>query len=173
MSWVHDSGYQPAYAHIGYPVAVQVDGSETASSSAASSLEVIGWRSACDCGWRGTRFYSRGEWPSVTAAAPDAVDGWEDGTATFVEWRSHLDRVLPELAVHDIAQQLVEVEDRLALACQAARFAGLSWAHITRAAGGHAAVGSARRSETSGRTPPAGPRSIALSRDHHTIHLRR
>lgn len=75
MSWVHDSGYEPAYAHVGHPVAVQIDGSETASSSAATPLEVIGWRSACECGWRGTQFYPRSEWPSATALAPDAVDG--------------------------------------------------------------------------------------------------
>lgn len=75
MAWVHDSGYGPAYDHEGYPVAIQVDGSETPSSSAPTRLEVIGWRSGCECGWRGMQFYSRREWPSTSAAAPDGVDG--------------------------------------------------------------------------------------------------
>jgi len=127
MAWVHDSGYGPAYDHEGSPVAIQVDGPESPSSSAPTRLEVIGWRSACDCRWRGMQFYPRSEWPSTTAAAPDGVDGWETGTGAFAEWERHLDRVLPDLAVHDLAKQLVDVEDRLARACLSARFAGLSW----------------------------------------------
>jgi len=135
MGWTHDSGYPPAYDHSGYPVAVGLDGTETASSSTRTASEVIGWRSACECGWGGMEFYPRREWPSATGLAPDAVDGWETGTATFAEWQRHLDRVLPELAVHDLARQLVDVEERLRDAVHAARFAGLSSAAIRAAAG--------------------------------------
>lgn len=147
MAWVHDSGYEPAYAHVGYPVAIQIDGTETASSTGRTPLDVIGWRSGCDCGWRGMQFYSRREWPSTSALAPDGVDGWDTGTAAFGEWERHLNRALPELAVHDLARQLAEVEERLARACQAARFAGVSWARLTAITGGTAAIEFARRRE--------------------------
>ncbi|MDN5856744.1 MAG: hypothetical protein L0K86_28685 [Actinomycetia bacterium] len=81
------------------------------------------------------QFYPRSEWPSSTGIAPDGVDGWETGTVAFAEWERHLDRVLPELAVHDLAQQLADVEERLRAAAQAARFAGLSWSRIAAVAG--------------------------------------
>lgn len=81
------------------------------------------------------QFYPRSEWPSRTGSAPDGVDGWETGTAAFAEWERHLDRVLPELAVHDLARHLADVEERLHTAVQAARFAGLSWSRIAAAAG--------------------------------------
>ncbi|GAA2536804.1 hypothetical protein [Pseudonocardia hydrocarbonoxydans] len=171
MSWVHDSGYEPAYAHVGHPVAVQIDGSETASSSAATPLEVIGWRSACECGWRGTRFYPRSEWPSATALAPDAVDGWEDRTATFAEWQRHLDRALPDLAVHDLARQLADIEEKLAHACHAARLVGLSWTRISRAAGGHAAVQALRSVEITGSAPAV--RRTDQPRGHEAGNVRR
>lgn len=135
MAWTHDTGYPPVCDHLDYPVAVLLDGTETGSSSARAAAEVIGWRSACECGWRGMEFYSRRDWPSRSGLAPDAVDGWDTGTATFAEWQRHLDRVLPELAVHDLARQLVDVEERLRIAAQAARFAGLSWTEIRTATG--------------------------------------
>lgn len=113
MAWVHDTGYAPAYDHTGYPVSVLLDGIETASSSTRTAAEAIGWRSACDCGWRGMQFYPRSEWPSASGIAPDDVDGWETGTATFAEWQRHLARALPELAVHDLASQLADIEERL------------------------------------------------------------
>lgn len=59
------------------------------------------------------QFYSRREWPSTSAPAPDGVDGWDTGTAAFGEWERHLNRALLELAVHDLAQQLAELEERL------------------------------------------------------------
>jgi hypothetical protein len=149
MAWTHDSGYEPTYAHVGYPVAVQIDGSETASSSVATPLEVIGWRSACECGWRGMQFYSRREWPGTTALAPDGVDGWGTGTAAFAEWERHLDRALPGLAVHDLARQLADLEERFARACHAARLAGFTWDRIIVAAGAHPGVARARLREAS------------------------
>lgn len=130
MAWIHDTGYGPAYDHPGFAVAVLLDGSETSGSSAGPAPDVIGWRSACACGWRGIEFYSRREWPSATGLAPDAVDGGETGAAAFAEWERHLDRVLPELLVHDLARQLAEVEERVRVAVRAARFAGLPWSRI-------------------------------------------
>jgi hypothetical protein len=76
------------------------------------------------------QFYARREWPSPTCAAPEGVDGWETGTAAFAEWESHLDRVLPELGVHDLALQLADIEEQLRDAVHAARFTGVSWSRI-------------------------------------------
>lgn len=146
MAWTHDTGYRPAYEHTGYPVAVQDDGTEVPSSSAPTRLEIIGWRSACDCGWRGMDFYPRSQHPSPTALAPDSVDGWETGTAAYAEWDRHLHRVLPELDVHDRAQQLRVAERRLDHAIHAARFAGVTWPRIADAAGRLGAA-KARRQE--------------------------
>ncbi|MHA6783948.1 hypothetical protein ACVGOW_23585 [Pseudonocardia saturnea] len=143
MAWVHDTGYALAYEHTGYPVSILLDGTETASSSARTAAEAIGWRSACDCGWRGMQFYPRSEWPSASGIASDDVDGWESGTATFAEWQCHLARALPELAVHDLARQLAEIEERLQAAVHAARFAGLSWSRL-RAVTSRATAGSVR-----------------------------
>ncbi|RTL70011.1 MAG: hypothetical protein EKK42_03585 [Pseudonocardiaceae bacterium] len=138
MAWTHDTGYRPAYDHTGYPVAVQDDGTEAPSSSAPTRREIIGWRSACDCGWRGMDFYPRSQHPSPSALAPDAVDGWETGTAAYAEWNRHLHRVLPELDVHDRAQELAVVQQRLERAIHTARLAGVVTSRvaqlITRAA---------------------------------------
>jgi hypothetical protein len=135
MAWVHDTGYAPAYDHTGYPVAVRLDGSETGSHSGPGSEDVIGWRSGCDCGWRGAQFYPRSEWPSSSGLAPEAVDGWETGTAASAEWARHLSRGLPLLAVHDLARDLADIEQRLRDAVREARHAGVSWSGISAAAG--------------------------------------
>jgi hypothetical protein len=124
-------------------LSVLLDCTESGSSSARSAPEVIGWRSACDCGWRGLQFYPRSEWPSASGIAPDDVDGWETGAAAFAEWQRHLARVLPELAVHDLAQQLAHTEEQLQAAVHAARFAGLSWSRL-RAVASRATGGSVR-----------------------------
>lgn len=135
MGWIHDSGYRPAYAHEGYPASVLLDGTDTGSSSRQIEPSVIGWRAACECGWRGVQFYPRAEWPSPTGMAPAGVEGWESGTATFSEWQRHLDRALPELAVHDLARTLAVTETRLRDAVGVARRAGLSWSRIGAVAG--------------------------------------
>ena len=62
MAWVHDTGYGPTYTHAGFPVSVLVDGSETGTVPVRVAAQVIGWRAACDCGWRGPQFYPRAEW---------------------------------------------------------------------------------------------------------------
>ena len=162
MAWTHDTGYPPAYDHPGYPVAVLLDGTETGGSSARAAAEVIGWRSACGCGWRGMEFHSRPDWPSSTGLAPDAVDGYDTGTATFAEWQRHLDRVLPELAVHDLARRLVDVEEQLRVAVHAARVAGLSSPQIRAVS--QAARGIAAGSAVSVGRPARGARSRSCER---------
>lgn len=141
MSWVHDTGYAPAYDHSGFPASVLLEGTETSSSSTGTEAEVIGWRSACECGWRGMQFYPRSEWPSPSGIVTDGVEGWETGTATFAEWQVHLARIVPELAVHDLAKQVADTEQRLEAAVHAARTAGLSWSRLravtSRATAGH------------------------------------
>lgn len=135
MGWIHDTGYAPAYRHEGYPASVRADGSDVGGSSAEIGPSIIGWRSACDCGWRGQHLYPRAEWPSPTGSPPDAVDGWETGTATFAEWTLHLHTVLPELAVHDLVQVIREATADLPEAVRVARAAGTSWNRIADAAG--------------------------------------
>jgi hypothetical protein len=46
--------------------------------------QVIGWRAACECGWRCSVMYPRSEWPSSNGVAqPPEVDGWESVTGCF------------------------------------------------------------------------------------------
>ncbi len=113
MAWVHDSGYGPAYAHAGRTVAIRIDGAETASGAAELDPDVIGWRSACACGWRGMQIYPRRRAASTSALAPNGVDGAAIRTAAFGEWQCHLAREFPDLAVHDLARQLATVQERL------------------------------------------------------------
>lgn len=146
MTWTHDTGYRPAYDHTGYPVAVQDDGTEAPSSSAPTRREIIGWRSACGCGWRGMDFYFRSQHSGASPLAPDAVDGGETDTAAYAEWNRHLHRVLPELDVHDRAQELRAAEQRLYYAIHAARFAGVTWPRLAAVAG-RPRIAPARRGE--------------------------
>lgn len=160
MAWTHDTGYRPAYDHTGYPVAIQDDGTEALSTSGPTRPDVIGWRAACDCGWRGMTFFPRREHPGATALAPDAVDGSDTGTAAYAEWDRHLHRVLPELAVHDRAQELRVAEQRLNRAIHAARFAGLTWLRI-EAVAGRPRTAPARRHEIDGHYGTPWPSSTA------------
>jgi hypothetical protein len=132
MAWVHDTGYPPAYEHSGYPATVLLDGTETPVVSSRIAASVIGWRAACDCGWRGAQFYPRCEFPSPTGLAPELVDGFDTFTGTYAEWDLHLARVLPELKIHDRAQQLRAAETRLHQAISTARHVGLTWSRIDR-----------------------------------------
>jgi hypothetical protein len=99
-------------------------------------------RPSSRCVHRGMEFYTRRDGPSRTGVAPDSVDGWETGTAAFAEWERHLDRVLPELAVHDLARQLADVQQRLWAAVHAARLDGLPASYLSAVA--RAATGDVR-----------------------------
>lgn len=131
MGWVHDTGYTPAYEHEGYAVAILDGGGEAIGPSSVEARRVQGWRAGCECGWRGGGYFDRAEWPSK--------DGWasedlEDGPLV-AEWSEHLARALPELAVHDAAQESGVASQRLEHAVVAAKAAGVSWARIGDAAG--------------------------------------
>lgn len=79
MAWAHDTGHLPAYRHTGDVVSVLADGTDTSITSAAVQPRVVGWRAACECGWRGQQLYPRAEWPSPTAGPPELVDGRDTG----------------------------------------------------------------------------------------------
>jgi hypothetical protein len=135
MGWIHDTGYSPAYDHEGYTASILMDSTDTGASSSLIEPNVIGWRAACECGWRGIQFYPRAEWPSPTGGPPEQVDGWTSGEGAYADWDAHLRRVLPDLAVHDLAQLLRPIAHRLDAAVQNARRVGMSWSEIGRAAG--------------------------------------
>ena len=166
MSWVHDTGYAPAYAHEGYPVMVVADGAEALPSH--STGDVIGWRAACDCGWRSPRFSPRAA--GSDADPPAAVEGFDTGGGLYGEWSQHLHRVLPELAVHDSARDLAAARARLDNVVRAARRAGRSWQQIGSAAGISADRAARRWAPT--RAPAAASRA-GRTPDRETMSRRR
>ena len=129
MGCIHDTGYSPAYEHEGYTASVLICGADATDTSSQIEPNVIGWRAACECGWRGMQFYPRAEWPSATGGPPDQVDGWTNGDGADGEWEAHLRRALPELAVPR------PITRRHDAAVHSARTVGLSWSVIGRAAG--------------------------------------
>ena len=108
MVWVPGTDYPPAQQHVGYPVSVLADGTDTGATPLPDNEAVIGWRAGCDCGWRGRQFYPRAEWPSSTGAVPAAVEGWEGITATCGEWVRHVQQAVPELSIYELARQLTD-----------------------------------------------------------------
>jgi len=135
MVWVPGTDYPPAQQHVGYPVSVLADGTDTGATPLPANEAVIGWRAGCDCGWRGGQFYPRAEWPSDTGAVPAAVEGWEGVTATCGEWARHVQQAAPDLPIYELTRQLDFIRGALSNAVAAARRAGLSWAEIGHAAG--------------------------------------
>jgi hypothetical protein len=140
MGWIHDSGYEPAYDHEGYPASVLDDGTDTGETSAAVAPRVTGWRAVCTCGWRGGQFYPRAEWPSSHGGPPPQVygedeHGHETGGGALAEWENHLRQALPALDVHDLTRSIARAHDELGDAVARARAAGASWTVIGAAAG--------------------------------------
>jgi hypothetical protein len=89
VSWVHDTGYGLALDH---------DGTDPSTPPDQIGRRVIGWRSACHCGWHGTQFSLRSEWPNTgDALAPEEVE-----ERLKAEWERHLCVGLPVLAIHDL-----------------------------------------------------------------------
>jgi hypothetical protein len=132
MSWVHETGYAPALDHEGGAADVLEKGTDPSTPPDQLGPRVIGWRSACQCGWRGTQFYLRSEWPSTDdyALAPEEVEA-----RCMAEWERHLRVAMPVLAIHDLVQQIAQAQDNLVEAVRAARAAGVSWTVIADAAG--------------------------------------
>ena len=135
MVWVPGTDYPPAQQHVGYPVSVLADGTDTGATPVPAHEAVIGWRAGCDCGWRGGQFYPRAEWPSDTGAVPAAVEGWEGVTATCGEWARHVQQAVPELSIYELTRQLDDIRAALTDAVAAARRTGLSWSEVGHAAG--------------------------------------
>ena len=131
MSWVHETGYGPALDHEGGVADVLEAGTDPSTPPDQLDPRVTGWRSACQCGWRGTVFHLRSDWPDTEyALAPAQVE--QDCRA---EWERHLRAALPVLAIHDLARQIAQARDDLDDAVSAARACGVSWAIIADAAG--------------------------------------
>jgi len=114
VSWVHDTAYGPALDHEGGVADVVEDGTDPSTPSDQIGPRVIGWRSACHCGWHGTQFSPRSEWPKTGhALAPEEVE-----ERLKSEWERHLCVALPVLAIHDlrgaVAPELPAVAARIA-----------------------------------------------------------
>jgi hypothetical protein len=122
MAWVPGTDYPPAQQHVGFPVSVLADGTET--GAVPDGARVVGWRPGCDCGWRGGQFYPRAEWPSTTGAVPAAVEGWEGVTATCDEWARHVLNAVPELSIYELARHLADTNAQLIQAVRSGRRAG-------------------------------------------------
>jgi hypothetical protein len=149
MGWTWDTGYGPAYDHEGYAAAVLDDDTVTGTHDELTNGRFVGWRAACDCGWRGERFWSRDEvlaadpvyaeqvqrYPAGASIAPESVEGEEDDDGALGQWRAHLAEALPGLAVHDAAARLTTAREDLESAVGRARAAGASWTVIGEAAG--------------------------------------
>ena len=131
MSWIRDTGYGPALDHEGGVADVLEASTDTSTPPDQIDPRVTGWRAGCQCGWQGTQFHLRSEWPRTEyARAPEAVKQQCRG-----EWERHLRVVLPGLAVHDRSRQITHAHDGLLQAVSAARAAGVSWKDIGDAAG--------------------------------------
>lgn len=138
MGWVHDTGYDPAYAHEGWVARVLDDGIEDIGGTldkAEADARTVGWRAACECGWRGATFYPRAEFPSEGSFPPEEVDGWENSTGCSAEWAAHLADAVPDLEVHDAALAYDEARERLDRAIARARAGGVPWSTIGRLTG--------------------------------------
>ena len=131
LSWIHDTGYGPALDHEGGVADVLEDGTDPSTPPDQLGPRVIGWRSGCQCGWRGAEFYLRSEWPNTGeyALAPDEVE-----SRCMAEWERHVRVALPVLAIHDLTEQIARAQADLADAVNMARTAGVSWTVIGEAA---------------------------------------
>ena len=131
MSWIHDTGYGPALDHEGAVVNVLEAGTDPSTPPDQIGPRVIGWRAACQCGWRGTQFHLRSDWRTTEYAIPPE----EVEERCKAEWERHLRAALPMLAIHDSTHQIAHARENLTEAVHAARAAGFSWAVIGEAAG--------------------------------------
>lgn len=161
MGWVSNDN-----EHEGWAAAVAPDGRLSSSSSGAGMLvegttgrykpdkilpghevvpdsEIIGWRGACSCGWRGEM------WERVTSPAAadlthrrdyvpphefaDASSKVED--AIHDEWKAHIAPSEAVLGVEAAAREYHQAGHRLDKTVAAAKAAGASWADIGRAVG--------------------------------------
>jgi hypothetical protein len=105
--------------------------------------EVIGWRGACTCGWRGlmwTRIGSAAEEDLARRRAYIPSFGFSFPSATVEEaiegeWRAHAAPVMLVAAVGLAAGEYARAGERLTAAVAEARAAGSTWAEIGAAVG--------------------------------------
>ncbi|WP_214406333.1 hypothetical protein [Pseudonocardia lacus] len=140
--WVHDTGYEPALQHAGFPLAVLTDGQVTKGPLELLPVQrVVGWSAGCTCGWQSPRTYKRADHPSPTGEPPLAVEGSTTRTGTFSEWRFHLFSAVPELAVADAVNVALRprggvlTHPVVAAVVAAVRGRGVQWNKIADAAG--------------------------------------
>jgi len=131
VSWVHDTGYGPAFDHEGGATPVTEAGTDPSTPPDQLAPRVIGWRASCQCGWRGAQFHLRSEWRTTDyGVAPEEVQ-----ERCKAEWERHVRATLPELTIHDFSRQVAEAQVNLDEAVSRARRLGLSWDVIGKAAG--------------------------------------
>lgn len=135
MVWVPGSDYPSAQQHVGHPVSVLADRTDTGATPLRDNDAVIRWRTGHNCRRRGHQFYPSAEWPSDSGDVPAAVNGWGDITATCGEWVRHVQHAVPELSIYELARHLADTAAKLTEAVTLARRAGLSWLQIGAAAG--------------------------------------
>ena len=161
MGWISNDN-----EHEGYAACVAPDGRLSGSSTAGGMLfkgltghyppdttmtdyevipdsQIIGWRGACECGWRGEL------WERVTSPAAadfsrrrDYVSPEEFANASgqvedaiHDEWKAHVAPSEAILGVEAAAREYHQAGHRLDKTVAAAKAAGASWADIGRAVG--------------------------------------
>lgn len=161
MAWVSNNN-----EHEGWAAEVAPDGRLSSSSSDAGMLvegitgrykpgkmlpdrevvpdsEIIGWRGACVCGWRG-EMWERVASPAAADPAhrrdyvppnefADASNEVEN--AIHDEWKAHIAPSEAALGVEAAAREYSQAGHRLDKTIAAAKAAGASWADIGRAVG--------------------------------------
>lgn len=161
MGWVSNDN-----EHEGWAAAVAPDGRLSSSSSGAGMLvegitgrykpdkmlpdhevvpdsEIIGWRGACSCGWRGEMWERVKSLPAADFsrrrdfAAPDefANPSSKVEDAIHDEWKAHLAPLEAVAGVEAAAREYHQAGHRLDKTVAAAKAAGASWADIGRVVG--------------------------------------
>ena len=131
MSWVHDTGYGPAFDHEGGVADVLENGTDPSTPPDQLGPRVTGWRARPAS--------AAGAGPSSTCGrtgpTPSTPRSRTGRAQCKAEWDRHLHTALPVLAIHDLTQQIAQAQHDLADAVCAARATGLSWTVIADAAG--------------------------------------
>jgi hypothetical protein len=135
-------GYGPAGDHVGWVQAIGTDGKPFEDMDPPpDSPPVGGWRGYCGCGWTGSQYYPRAEFPAVNDAIPhpppplevvgDSFGGVDD------EWYRHIVQAVPELVAFDLVKACHAplTDPDLRWAVQQARSAGVSWSRIATVTG--------------------------------------
>jgi hypothetical protein len=161
MGWISNDN-----EHEGWAAAVAPDGRLSGSSTAGGMLfkgitghyspdkmltdyevvpdsEIIGWRGACVCGWKGEMwervtspvaadfslrrdYVAQGEFANASSEVEDAIQD---------EWNAHIAPSEAVLGVEAAAREYNQAGHRLDKTVAAAKAAGASWADIGRAVG--------------------------------------